>query len=785
VAALLVVAPPAAADPACAIDQLTEGGERSSRLPVPAVSDDGERVTFGSDEDLTGGNPDRNLELFVYERTPGSWRQLTNTSGADGISEIGVDISGDGTSVVFASAHGDLAGPVPGVGTRVYVVDVATGATDEVSDGVVDVAADAPRIDQDGDVVAWSSTTTTTVLDLDTDGATEVTGRLRDLSGSGQVVATVGGGTGFEPMAHLYRTDLVAASQSQVEELVFAAFPAALDHTGDHLAYSTHAATAVYDATTEDTAIAASAASVPSISNDGTVVGYASPDQVVVVPADGLGAPTVVREWPQNGIYRAVVTGDATAVAYVGGDGSRVFVEDVAGNDDPQQASLGSFDGVHRAAPDATAEEIVFTSGQDLVGQNADRSHELYLWSAGSSTVEQLTDSSGGLSGDLRFAASGALATFVSDADLTGGNADRSSEVFTYDTTDDSVAQITDETAADLTVHDVDADGTTVLFSRRELGEGSQLHLWDTAAEVATAIITPGNDDWSPRAALSGDGTTVATWSTADLTGGNPGGVRQLFRYDIGSETFEQVTAVTADAEPAGISLSHDGALLAFANRAPIIDPNPSGDARVYLQESGGPIVEGAGGRQAMAPQLSASGTRLAFSGAVSSTDTVLRSLVMGTEATFGGTEQERLAAGGSAFAAVGFTQASGGHELQRVRCSTFADVHPDSPFNDDIAWAADNSITTGYPDGTFRPGAPVTRQAMAAFLYRLAGADHEPPTTAPFTDVPATHPFATEIDWAADQDITTGYPDGTYRPSNPVTRQTAAAFLHRYADGP
>lgn len=50
----------------------------------------------------------------------------------------------------------------------------------------------------------------------------------------------------------------------------------------------------------------------------------------------------------------------------------------------------------------------------------------------------------------------------------------------------------------------------------------------------------------------------------------------------------------------------------------------------------------------------------------------------------------------------------------------SFSDVSPGHPFYDEIEWLAHAGITTGYPDGTFRPGAPVTRQAMAAYLERV-----------------------------------------------------------------
>lgn len=60
------------------------------------------------------------------------------------------------------------------------------------------------------------------------------------------------------------------------------------------------------------------------------------------------------------------------------------------------------------------------------------------------------------------------------------------------------------------------------------------------------------------------------------------------------------------------------------------------------------------------------------------------------------------------------------------VAADGFTDVPDSHPFHDDIEWLADTGITTGYADGTYRPGQPVTRGSMAAFLRRLAGADPE-----------------------------------------------------------
>jgi len=117
---------------------------------------------------------------------------------------------------------------------------------------------------------------------------------------------------------------------------------------------------------------------------------------------------------------------------------------------------------------------------------------------------------------------------------------------------------------------------------------------------------------------------------------------------------------------------------------------------------------------------------------------------------------------------------------------SEFSDVPVGAPFRLEIGWLASTGITTGWPDGTFHPSAPVERQAMAAFLYRFAGSpDFTPPVTESFSDVSSSHPFFTEIEWLASTGITTGYPDHTFHPSAPVERQAMAAFLYRYAGSP
>jgi Tol biopolymer transport system component len=122
---------------------------------------------------------------------------------------------------------------------------------------------------------------------------------------------------------------------------------------------------------------------------------------------------------------------------------------------------------------------------------------------------------------------------------------------------------------------------------------------------------------------------------------------------------------------------------------------------------------------------------------------------------------------------------------------TSFVDVPSSHVFVDEIAWLADEGISRGYPGpgGTrFDPSAPVLREQMAAFLYRVAGEpDVDVPATSPFRDVPTSHVFYDEIVWLAQSGVSTGYdvPGGKeFRPSQPVLREQMAAFLHRLREG-
>ncbi|WP_240333913.1 S8 family serine peptidase [Rothia sp. ZJ932] len=110
-----------------------------------------------------------------------------------------------------------------------------------------------------------------------------------------------------------------------------------------------------------------------------------------------------------------------------------------------------------------------------------------------------------------------------------------------------------------------------------------------------------------------------------------------------------------------------------------------------------------------------------------------------------------------------------------------FKDLPTTHPFYHEISWLAENGISTGWSDGTYRPDQAINRDAMAAFFYRMAGEPaHTAATRSPFTDITANDMFYHEVSWFAATGITTGWLDGTFRPRATVTREAMAAFMYR-----
>lgn len=100
-----------------------------------------------------------------------------------------------------------------------------------------------------------------------------------------------------------------------------------------------------------------------------------------------------------------------------------------------------------------------------------------------------------------------------------------------------------------------------------------------------------------------------------------------------------------------------------------------------------------------------------------------------------------------------------------------------------DISEMAERGLWNGTGSGMFSPQGSVSRAMIATVLWRLAGSP-EPADAPEFSDVADSEAYYYKaVAWAAENGVTEGYYDGSFRPGVPVTRQQLAALLFRYAN--
>ncbi|MFK0524443.1 glycoside hydrolase family 3 N-terminal domain-containing protein [Paenibacillus illinoisensis] len=109
---------------------------------------------------------------------------------------------------------------------------------------------------------------------------------------------------------------------------------------------------------------------------------------------------------------------------------------------------------------------------------------------------------------------------------------------------------------------------------------------------------------------------------------------------------------------------------------------------------------------------------------------------------------------------------------------TTYSDVPKTHAFTKEIAIASKNGLASGFPDGSFRPDAPLSRAETAAFLTRAYSLS-EGKQTANWSDT-ENHWAAAPILVMSSNGLVGGYSDGTYRPNQTVTRAEYAVFMSR-----
>lgn len=121
-------------------------------------------------------------------------------------------------------------------------------------------------------------------------------------------------------------------------------------------------------------------------------------------------------------------------------------------------------------------------------------------------------------------------------------------------------------------------------------------------------------------------------------------------------------------------------------------------------------------------------------------------------------------------------------NEPQTGKCA-FTDVESGSYYENAVAWTNENGIVSGISEDCFAPNEPITREQMAAIIYRYAafkGYDITTSSNTSYTDNDNISDYAKDaVIWAAEKYVMTGNTDGSFAPKANTTRaQTASVFM-------
>ena len=114
---------------------------------------------------------------------------------------------------------------------------------------------------------------------------------------------------------------------------------------------------------------------------------------------------------------------------------------------------------------------------------------------------------------------------------------------------------------------------------------------------------------------------------------------------------------------------------------------------------------------------------------------------------------------------------------------SGFADVAADAYYADAVSWATEQGIVTGTSQTAFSPDESVTREQMAALLYRYAGEPSAAEDLSAYADADSVSAYASDaMAWCVENGVLNGTDGSRLEPAASATRAEVAAVLQRFA---
>jgi len=431
---------------------------------------------------------------------------------------------------------------------------------------------------------------------------------------------------------------------------------------------------------------------------------------------------------------------------------------------------------------------VAFSSGaSNLVPGDTNELQDIFVHDRQMGTTERVSVSSTGSQGNGTvgygtISADGRFVAFESEAsNLVAGDTNEASDVFVHDrqtgvTERVSISSSGEEANQSCTQPAISGDGRFVAFRSLaanlvadDTNEEDDIFLRDRLLSTTELVSLTNEGEQFALGSIRTDITPDGRFVFWRLTGSMTESDNQLFVRDRQEGTTECVSVndagYPADAgADESFSASADGRFIAFASIATNLDPrSPERTADIFLRDRLEQTTE--------LISLNNEGEKqdgLAINTAIS--------------------PDGRFAAFGCDASNIIPNHLNYEESLVLRDLKGFADVSP-------LHWAAaeieaclNAGIVSGYPNGTYGPLNPVTRDQMAVFISRSictptgeAGmAGYTPPTTPTFPDVATDYWSYKYIEYAAEQNIVGGYPDGFYRPDEPVNRGQMAVFVAR-----
>lgn len=122
--------------------------------------------------------------------------------------------------------------------------------------------------------------------------------------------------------------------------------------------------------------------------------------------------------------------------------------------------------------------------------------------------------------------------------------------------------------------------------------------------------------------------------------------------------------------------------------------------------------------------------------------------------------------------------QATGTQDVSKK----FVDITPDAWYVSAVQYAVEHNIFSGVSPTEFAPNTPMTRAMLVTVLWRMDGRPTESMAN-PFMDVPSGQWYADAVQWAASNGIVYGVSNDKFDPNGNITREQMAAILYRYAE--